>query len=812
MMLSDIRQALRTYRAAPRLTLTALVCTTLGLGAAIFMATIVRAVLFASPTMPESGRLVRVWTSDTTTRETLDVSYQDVLALRARARSFDAVEAASRTRGAHTTDAGTERLRGESVTPGYFGLIGARAAQGRLFTTAEYEPTVDQPVVIGHALWQRRYNGRPDVIGQPFRTRTSSRLGGETVRTIVGVMPAGFVGTVDPDVSEFWIPVAHYQPAAQLSDPMTRSTWVLARLAPGASIAQAQAEVTAIASSRALEHPAAYDGATLTAEPFGESWRERFRLSLYTLLAAAGLLLLISCANVAAMLLARIAERQSELRIRMTLGADRRRIVRQLLIESLVLAGAGGLAGIGLAAVAVKAIASAGVLALPPYVTIAIDLPAAAVAVALVVLTGLLFGVLPARASTGTNAQPARDSGVRLTLGRRERRRGQTLVVAQVSLAFVMLVGATLLFRTHQNLTHHDPGFRTRDLLRLALTPDPGAFPTAASRLALAENIKRSLDGYPGVERSAVIAGVLPPWFDDVVDVTLEGDTQLRDVGRHAVGPDFLQTMGIALRSGRAFAPSDRQPGAVTALAGESLARKLGELSGGRGVAGRRFRLTRPGMTGSEEIEIVGVVSDVQYNGPLRLRPADHDLYVPLERGESGPFSVAVHTRVDAATLIEPLTRELGRLAPTSPQHWVSTMEAELALQFQDARLHTWLSGFYGIAATLLSLLGVYGVLANQVARRSRELGVRLAVGAQRGSIVNLVLGEGLRTVGLGVTIGLALSLAGTRLLGRLLFGVAPNDGLVLGQVAVILLAFGCAAALVPSLRAARVNPVEALK
>jgi predicted permease len=788
---------------------TASACAALGLGAAIFMSTLVNAVLFAKPPMPDADRLMRVWTSAIASKQQSDVSYPELLDIRSRASSFDMVEGVSRTRLALTTDAGTERLRGESVTPGYFSLIGVEPALGRLFGAAEYTPDSDRPVIISFSLWQRRFGGRSDVLGQPFRTRPTSRQSAGSVRTIVGVMPRGFVGTVDPDVSDFWLPVAHYEPASVLSDRSVRSTWALARLRPGASPAEARSEVAAIAAALATGYPAAYDRVTLTAEPFGETWRERFRLSLYTLLAATGLLLLIACTNIATLLLARLAQRESEMRVRLALGAPRARIVRQLLAESLIIAIVGGIAGLALASVAVRAFASAGVFDLPPYVELGLEPVTVAIGMALVVITGLVFGVLPARVGAGVSI--AREAGVRVSQGVRQRQYGRALIVAQVAFTCLLLVGSTLLFRTYQALVGGDLGYRTTGLLRMAVTPDPNAFHDTAARLALAENIKRTFDAYPGVERSATMAGVLQPWFDDAVDVEINADDRLRDVGRHAVGPDYFEVMGMRLMQGRTFGPADRAAGATSGLASQTLAQRLRDRTG-RDAIGQRVMLSAPGTDRHEALTIIGVVNDVVYNGPLRPRAADHDLYVPLELGAPGPLSIAIHTRVDPATLIEPLSRELGRLAPTSPQHWISTMQDELGLQYRDAQLYASLSGVFGASATLLALLGIYGVLANSIARRHRELGVRMAVGARGSDIARLVLAEGARMLVSGVTLGTALALGASRLVSGLLYGVGPSDPMTYLVVAALLFLMGMTACIVPSIRAAKLDPLKALR
>jgi predicted permease len=801
-----LTHAWRSLRAAPRLTFTAVLCAALGLGAAIFMTSIASAV-FATPPLPDAGRLVRVWTSATATGETSDLAYQDVLDIRARAGSFDAVESASRTRVAHTNETGTERIRGESVTAGYFDLVGIRPARGRLFDAAEYTAEGPRAVIISHALWLRRYGGRADIVGQPFRTRPTSRQGAETMRTVVGVMPDRFAGTVDPDVSEFWIPVAQYEPAAQLNDRMVRATWVLARLRPGATLTHAHAEIQALAAELAVAHPAAFDRVTLVAEPFGESWRERFRLSVLALLSASGALLLIACANVAALLMARLADRERELSVRLALGASRAHLRQQLFLESLLIAAAGGVAGLAVAFVSVRAFAASGLFAMPAYITFGVDTSTAITGIALVFVTAILFAIGPVRQVTRARAEHALQSaGTRTTGDPRQRRHGRLLVVSQVALTFVMLAGAALLFRTHQNLVRHDPGFRTTGLLRMAVTPDAGVFSDRDARLALAADIKRTFDAHPGVRRSTVMSGVLPPWFDDTVDAAAGPAIPMRDIGYHRIGPDFFETMDMRVLGGRGFDLEDRASGARGAIISQALARQL-EAASGREALGQSLRLTTPGMAGGDDVEIVGIVNDVIYNGPLRARPVDHDIYVPIERGMPGTLSVAIQTSVDPSSLAGPLSRELGRLAPTSPQHWISTMEEELSLQFRDARLYAWLSGIYGATAVALAVLGVYSVLAHSVTRRRHEFGVRMAVGATSADILRLVAGEGARTIAAGVFLGVISAVWCTRLLGGLLFGIPSTDPITYVSAGILLAVAGLAAVIVPAWRASRMKP-----
>src|SRR5687768_16027511 len=340
----DLRYTLRSFRGSLKLSLAAVGCVALGTGGAVFILTVANAVLLEAPPFPDAERLVRIWTVREGSEQRDDVSYLDVRDIEARTRSFNAIEIAARTRTAITTAGGTERVRGESVTPGYFGLIDIRPALGRAFTADEYAPNAPRVMLIGHSLWMRSFGGRPDVIGTTVRARgnTGGHDESDQLITIVGVMPPRFVGTVDPDVSEFWLPIEQYTPRGILDRRRSRSAWVLPRLRPDVPLETARAEVAAIGRELAAEHPDDYRDLSLDTQPVGESWRERFRAGLTMLTLAAGLLLLIACANLAWLLLARLGQREHELRLRLALGASRRAIIRQLLLESVLLTAAGG--------------------------------------------------------------------------------------------------------------------------------------------------------------------------------------------------------------------------------------------------------------------------------------------------------------------------------------------------------------------------------------------------------------------------------------------------------------------------------------
>lgn len=809
----DLRFGFRNLLRTPRITLAALACAAIGIGAAIFIAALTEALLLRQLPFADADRLVRIWltTDGNATRE--DLSYPDVRSLREATRSFAAIEVTARTRAAVRTETGSERMRGESVSAGYFGTVGVTASVGRLFAANEYDPGAAPVVLISDAMWRRKFGGRPEVIGATLAMRPSVGDDAERLYTIVGVMPPGFSGTIDSDVSDFWLPIGQFLPQPLLESRTARIVWVLARLAPGATEATARAELAMIRQDLAAHYPLEYRHRAFSLEAVGEMTRERFRTGLLMLNGAAALLLLIACGNVANLLLARLAQREGELALRLALGAERKRVLRLLLTESLLLATAGGVLGTALAALSVRVFVARDVLAVPDYMRITLDVRMIALAAGVVAVTSILFGVLPAWA--GSRVHPAsrlRESDRSGTTTFRQRMLVEGLITTQVALAFVLAVGSTLMLRTYVNLLDDDVGFRTRNLLRMAVTLDPGEYGTSEAQLGFARDATTLLESQPGVRRVSFMAGVLPPGFDRQTALAVGGETveSLGEVPVHAVDDAFLDVLDIPLLRGRNLEPRDDANAPRVALVSESLAEALAP-DQGAGAIGRRFQTIAADGRISEPMEIVGVVGDVKYHGPLTVTRG-YNVYVPITQDPWWIMSIAIWTDVPPASLIEPLQRELGQFAPTSPQHWISTMEDELALHYGEARIHAWLTAVFGAAAALLVVLGLYGVLTYAVARRNRELAVRIAMGALPRDIMALVLGYGSRTMTLGLIAGALAAFAGARLVGSLVYGVAPTDVLTFILVGATLFLLGMVASYLPARRAAGVEPAETLR
>ena len=818
--LVDLRYAARSLLKTPRPALAALACIAIGIGATVAVVTLINAVLIRQAPFPEADRLIRVWTARSEEDPRDDLSYPDFRDIREQVQSFEVVESVARTRLAVTLPEGTERMRGEAISPGYFELIGVRAALGRLFTPDEYAREGERVMVISDQYWKNNFGGTSDVLGRTATARTVYGAPDEPslTYTIIGVLPPGFVGTIEEDVSDFWIPIEHYTPAAHLEDRNAAYLWVIARLKPGISLEAAGNEIATIGRQLADAYPDRPDDYRMWLERFGENWRGEIRMGLSLLLVASFLLLVIACTNVANLLLARLAEREHELGVRMTLGAGRMRILRQLLTESLLLATLGGIAGVVLAYWGIKAFVAFVNFDIPSYVEIGLDWRLVVLTLLVVGLTGIAFGVLPAWFGAQVSPNTQLRETARGAVGSRKRAFfGRSLVVAEIALTFMLLIAAALMMRSYENLTSVDLGYRTDQLLRMGITLNRAEFPSPAEWRRFAREAQAALDNYPGVRRASVVSGLLPPWPDRraEIDLTFEGleGEFLRRVGMHPVDPAYLEAMDIQLLHGRNFTESDDENGAPVLLITRGLARRMAGGEEADALHGQ-IRLVIDPRTErlSNPFEVVGVVEDIVWTGPRGAPPYEYDVFLPAPQGPSFVLSVAIYAEVKPESLITPLRQELGKLAPTSPVHWISTMKDELGNQYADSRFYTFLLSNYSISAVILAIIGIYGVLSNSVVRRFSELGMRMALGAARRDILRLVLRQGLVTVAVGIVIGIVLAVASLRVISSLLYGVSAGDPATFIAVAVGLILLAFVACYFPARRATKVDPAEALR
>jgi putative ABC transport system permease protein len=831
----DIQFALRGFRKNPGFTVIAALTLMLGIGANSAIFSVVNAVLIRSLPFERPDALVMIWGNvQRTTVERRGASFPDFLDWRAQSRAFVDLAAASNMTYTLAGDE-PEPVTGEAVSAGYFSLVGARAMQGRTFRDEEDRPGGERVAIVGHALWQRRFGGDPAIVG-----RTISLEG--RPYTVIGIMPAGFRGVTDR--ADFWLAFAADSDDGTIKNRGDRSFPVLARLKPGVSLAQAQADITQVCRGLEQAYPVTNEKRSaevspLTTELFGD-----IRPALLAVLGAVGLVLLIACANVASLLLGRAEARQREMALRTALGATRGRLRRQLVVEGLVLTMTAGMFGLLLARWAADALMRFSPVTFPGYVRAELDPTVLLFTLAVCGFAGLLLGLAPLwQIDVSRLAETLKEETGRGTAGKGRLLFRQAIVVAEVALALVLLVGAGLLIRSVVALAAVDPGFKAERLLTLRVslpaaapasasasasasapaTPTPSAQasgvsapPAGAEQGAALPAILERLRGVPGVAR--VSAGTDAPLggYANAGIYSAEGQPAMSAENiprayRHRVAPGFFSVLGLDLIAGREFTDADVQSARRVVVISEAVAQRFwpGERAAERAV-GQRIKYGRADSN-APWLDIVGVVRESRYRELPRNPDPDPDLFLPLAPG-SRAFALFIRTHVDAAALTDTIRRELRTAAPDATIFEVSTMEALVRAQMARPRFVTWLMGLFAGVALLLAAIGVYGVMAQAVARRTQEIGIRMALGAARGDILRLVIGRGLLLIGAGVIIGAGLALLLARAIRALLFGVSHADPVTFAGVAALLTLVALAATWIPAWRAMRVDPLVALR
>jgi putative ABC transport system permease protein len=704
-----------------------------------------------------------------------------------------------------------ERLTGLAVTPSLFGMLGVPAAVGRTFLAEEGEPGNERQAVLSWGLWQEQFGGAADALGRSIRID-------EVPHTIVGVMPRNFV--FHESNVRLWVPLAFT--AEQRSDNArhTNNWGMLARLRPGATVAQAQQQVNAQNAAVEERLPQFRDllaqvgFRTVVADYRSELTRE-VRGTLWLLQAGVLLVLLIGLVNIANLVLVRASARQRELATRAALGAAPARLARQLVTESLVLAFAGGLLGLALAWAAIGAFAAFAVERLPRGAEIALDVPTLLVALALSALGGLVFSTAPIwqlrRADLSTIL---RDEGRAGTAGRRTAAWRGGLVVAQVSLAFALLTGAGLMVASYARTLAVEPGFRT-DVLAAAISLPVTRYPDPASRRQFADRLLEGLRTTPGIAAAAVTS-VLP--FGNEMNasvITPEGyeprpdDPLVAPVNTRA-SDGYFETLGIELVAGRTFNRADADGAPLVVVLDRYLAERFWP---GQDPLGRRIAQGVVGVDTEDPTyrTVVGVVENVRIGSLTGEQPLGH-IYFPAAQWPAASFSVAVRGGGQPTAAAGALRAAVAALDPDLPLYDVRTMEERIAGTVAADRLRMLLLGGFGGLALFLAAVGLYGVLAYSVSRRTAEIGIRMALGSSTADIFRVVLAQGARLVALGLVLGLAGSLALAHLIRSMLYGVEPRDPLVLAAVLVLLAATAFVACVVPARRATRVDPVTAIR
>ena len=833
----DVRHALRALAARPVFTAAAVLTLALGIGGSAAIFGFVNAVLLRPLPYAEPERLVSVTNVIPQLRAEM-AGGGDYLDWRDRSRSLASVAAYSPSDSVTLTGRGeAQRIAAARVSASFLPTLGVAPAAGRNFRPDEDRPRGAKAAVVTHRLWRRLF---PDVAPGEERSLELDR----SLHAVVGILPAGFVFPGHPQI-EVLLPLALDEPSER-GRARQAIVQVIGRMRPEASLEQTRAELDAIQSAAVAAAPAAPRGGMMITGPapdalgpmadapapppnakrtFGfdtflkvvplqHALVADLRPALLLFSAAVGLVMLMACANTANLLLARAAARQPEMAVRAALGAGRGRLMRQLLTESAVLALLGGAAGLVVAALLISALLAL----MPPEIASAfrsaavrVDTSVLAFSLLLSLATSVVFGIAPALLAASVSAGDGLRRDVRAAspgAGRRRVRR--LLVTAEVAVAFVLLVGAGLLVRSFLRLTALDPGFRAPQVVTVALELKREEYPAEAAQLAFFERLLERARALPGVEWAAAGDSLpLKPFSMMMIGGAGDGGSPAppgrgAELAVCAVTPDYFRALGITVRRGRPFLARDRTGSPEVAIVNETLARRLW---GTADPIGRTLRLARGEGAGPT---VIGVVADVRHEG-LEAPPRGV-AYRPFAQDPRSFAFVAVRAPVDPGGLVAALRREVASLDRGLAVHDVATMDGRLAEAMAPRRFNTLLLGAFGLVALLLSAVGLYGVMAHAVTERTREIGIRIAVGAAPAQVRALVLRQGLAMAAGGAIVGAGAALAGSRALEGALYGVGTTDAATFAAVPLILLAVSAIACDLPARRATRVDPAVALR
>jgi predicted permease len=829
-MIQDLRYGLRMLAKNPGFTVVAVLTLALGIGANTAIFSLLNAVMLRELPVRDPSELVLFGTgrsNGSTNRfaSTKLYSYPFYRELRQKNQIFCDVSAVlsvlfTRMHGAVEGSPALEAMDVELVSGNYFSTLGVKPLLGRVFTPVEDMPAGGHPVAIAsYSWWKRRFASDPAVVGRTVKLRS-------TIYTIVGVVPPEFFGTTVGQSPDLWIPLSMEKDVSPgwngLDDTQFQSLYLLARLKPGVSAETAEAEVNVLAPQiwrgfagpvLTAEQQQALDHAhiELTGAARGLSrLRFEFSLPLQILMAMVGLVLLIACANIANLMLARATARQREIAVRLAIGAGRLRLIRQMLTESLLLAFAGGALAILFASWATQALLAM-VSTGPELLPLRVSPDARVLAFTFLVscLTALLFGSLPALRATRISLAPALKESRRPVGAASHGPLGKALIISQVALSLVLLIGAGLFLRTLVNLANVETGFNQESVLMFSLDPPAVGYKEDSRLVNLYQQIEQRLSAQAGVRAASVSLFTFNQgsWTGYV---SIQGRTPTPDNDMRAtynvVGPGYFDTMGIPLLVGRVFGPQDTENSPKVAVINQTMARWYFP---GESPVGRRFGLGNDPRH-SNDIEVVGVVKDAKYDSLLEEPiPA---AYYPYTQNVTYCNNLEVRYSGDPRPIIAQVRDAVGEVDQSLPITYQNRLAEQVEQSIAGQTLIAQLSSFFGLLALFLACIGIYGLISYAVTRRASEIGIRMALGAGRSSVLWMVMRESLILVGIGLAVGLPAALAAGRLVSTMLFGLGSVDPLSITGAAALLLAFALLAGYLPARRASRVDPMVALR
>jgi predicted permease len=811
-LIQDIRFGARRLLKSPGFTLIAIVSLALGVGANTAIFTLVNAVLLRPLPVAHPEQIVSVAVRGK--NDSMQAfSYPNYVDFRDRNQVLSGLIVDRFAAMSLSRDGNNQRIWGYLVSGNYFDVLGVQPIKGRTFVPEEDRTKLSHPVVvISYNCWQRRFGGDPEIVGKEI-------LLNNHLFKVIGIAPEGFNGTEIIFTPELWVPMmmdGWIEPGSNWLDRRdSKNIFAIGRLKEGVSVEQAQASLNLLAEELGREYPDSNEGETIKLVPPGfilPDIQGAVVNFAWVLMGAVALVLALACTNLASLLLARGTERRREVAIRLSLGANRARLIRQLLTESILLSLAGGLAGLWLAAW----IKSTVVALRPPVdfpLTFALELDWRVMLFAMLVslVTGALFGLMPALQATNPDLVSAlKDTSSQAGYRRSRLRSG--LVVAQIALSLVLLIGAGLVVRALQQLQTMNPGFETQNRLMLSADLSLQGYDEARGQQFFRQAVER-ISALPGV-RSAAVTSFVPLSLDFSSNwIFVEGQPSERGANHQtamvgSVGVGYFETMGVRLVAGRAFSDQDKDGVTKVAIVNQTFVRRiLPDAKSAEDAIGRRVSFK---SAEGPFMQIVGVVRDGKYFN-IGEEPREF-IYTPMLQDYSSSATLVVRTTGDPEPLIAPARNAVQSLDETLPLFNVMTMTEHMRLSLFPARVAAAILGGFGLLALILAAIGIYGVTSYSVAQRTREIGIRMALGASLASVSRMIVRQGVRLAGLGLAIGLGAALLLTRLMSGLLFGVSPTDPLTYAIILVVLAGAALSACLIPARRAAKVDPIIALR
>ena len=812
-LLQDIRYGVRILLKNRSFTAVAVVALALGIGANCAIFSVVNSVVLRPLPYKDSDRLVTIWSSLLQPGlEKIVVSAPELADFREQSASFDEI-AAYDFQGVNVTGGDQpERIRAGLVSPNLLQMLGINPVLGRTFAPEEDQPGRDHVAVLSYALWQRRFGGDANVIGRSLPVDGKSH-------EIIGVMPAAF-SFPDPE-TEVYLPLSISPELLSENNRGSHFLSVIARLKRGVTIRQAQTDINAIAQRMSVEHASTYRaGYDATVIAMRDDIVGDVRSTLFILLGAVGFVLLIACANVANLLLARAAARQKEVAIRTALGATRARLVRQFLTESALISVMAGGLGLLLALWGVEFLVSLSPASIPRVGEIALDARVVGVTMAVSLLTGILFGLAPAlQFSKPDLNETLKDGGRSSTDGRRRQRLRNLLVISELTFSVVLLIGAGLMIKSFFRLQRVSPGFNTENMLTMRLSLPRTSYPDFSHQRDFFQQLLARIESQPGVQSVAAI-NVLP-LSGSTADRSFRIEGRSLSPGEPGpdeelrfISPAYFTTMGIPLLRGRDFTQRDTSDAPRATIINQALADRywLGEDALGKRIAYSAFSEGKPNWC-----EIVGIVGNVKHSGPDM--PEKPEVYVPYLQplfstatSVIGPMYLVIRGTSDSANLAAAVRTEIASLDKNQPVSNIKTITQRLSESLAQRRFNMLLLGIFAGVALVLASVGIYGVMSYTVTQRTHEIGIRMALGARASNVLKLILGHALVLAIIGVAIGLTTALALTRVISSLLYEVSATDPLTFAVVSLILVGVALGACLVPARRALKVDPMSALR